>query len=1190
MNSIRRLAQGDFELRPPKMIKIPDSLCEEIRIGRRNHFKIEMEADQPLVVKASATDSRVQLAGTGSGKNAVCIEVEVISRGEKEDDGIECEIDCETNAGEFVIPCLFTFVRPYPEADGKKITTIQEFAALNEKNPQKAAEIFRSEDFCALTEPGSREDMLHQALAAQPDSRLAVEEFLTAVSAKQPVRITAALSEDKITCTGDTSVTLTLTANVSGYARCDIKVDDPFLSCDVDSADTDSFKDRRLEIPLTVEAAALHGGVNFGHVRVTCEGRTQELTLRVKRAGSPTTDSEEKKRHAERRLLSIRLTEEYLLYRTGKQSDEQWRSTCTQLVSQQLEKDPEDLQANLYRALLYARSGQNDEGGRIMQILQPRIEKEYKNKSLMYFYSLYVLAAIYSRKDFDDEVRQTIQDSFDKGLNAWQMLWMAYQLDKGSSKNNSLWLARMKDAASRGCSSPVLYLEAIAILNQDPLLLRVLNTFERQVLLFGCRYSVITQPLALQAVELSSRASQMDKSDEKLLIALNKVFDDDRILTGLVRMLIREGRRGKEWFPYYEKAVLRGLNITRLFEYYAMSLEPGRNLRLPKSVLLYFKFGCEGLDEDTTARIYSYVICHGSDSIQEEYRTAILKFAASALKAGCLSPDLAICYKYLYEHGTADPELVPQAFRAVSSYRVATSDPEADCLVLVTKELKSETRIPLENGTAFLPVITDHNAFVFEDARGNRKIGTVNYEMEAVFPDFQIAESDQLMCLSDPLYQICFFSQHSGEEASQDTIAAFSGPLMGSGFISDWEKAQIFSWRTAYFDRYGKIPDMPDDKIVLPLETAQRVIRMFSQHGYFAEAGMTAGQYGVDGMDPGTVLSLATGLIAMNEGEDSDQTTDLCAYAFAGGCFDERSLQCLQKNAAGSSRNLYEIFRVCRENSVATPDLSQRLISQILITRSRQVHLGEVFTAYYRSAGDSIVTRAFLNSQAYDSFASGEKAEPVFYSVARERILAGSARTPDIIKLAVLKHDGEEAFRGLSEEDLALDQEILDELIQEKRVFPFFSTLSSHLTLPPEVLDKTIAQYRGNPGNDVELTFQITDLSGNTGTTQTIRMKEQICGICTAAFVLFPGETLTGTFAEKAPDGTVRQTPVTLVRKDLPSDGGRFQLLGEAFEAWKSHDTGKLKTRLRQILTDDYLVRELFAVLPEKGEEDASVK
>ena len=1188
MNSIRRLSQGDFNLRPPKIVKIPDSLCEEVRIGRRNRFAFSIEADGPLEVKASSSDLRVKLTDAVRSGNTVTIGFEVNSRGETEDGGIECQIACETSAGEFVIPCLFTFVRPYPEAEGKRIQNIRDFALLAEKDPAAAASVFESEDFEALTQPGSREDLLHKALVRQADKRQAVEEFLTAMSAKQPVKIHAALSEEKVTCTADTHVRLNLSASGPGYAKIRILTDDAFLSCDAGELDTGAFENGKWSTDLVIKAEKLHAGINYGRVRVVSGGRAQDLTLTARRSGVSLTDSEERKEHTEKRLLSLRLTEEYLMFRTGKQSEEEWKKTSTQLVSQRLASDPEDLNASLCRALLYARNGQTEEAGKMMQILQPRIEREYKNRSLLYYCSLYVLSAIYSRKEFDDEVKRTLQDSFDKGLNAWQMLWMICQLDKSSEKNSSLWLTRMKDAYTRGCSSPVLYLEALQILNQDPLLLRVLNTFERQVILFGCRYSVISEPLALQAVDLASRGSSGDAADERLLVALNKVIDDDRILTGLVRLLIREGRRGRSWFPYYEKAVLRGLNITRLYEYYAMSLDPGRDIRLPKSVLLYFKFGCEGLDAGTTARIYSYVIRHGTESIREEYRPAILKFTSDALASGSLSTDLAVCCRYLYEHGTPDPALAPQAFRAVSSYRVSTSDPKADSIVLLTRELKSEVRIGLSGGEAFLPVITDHTAFVFEDADGNRKIGTVNYEMEAVFPDVHIAESDQLMCLPDPLYQICFFSQHSHEEASQDTIASFSGSLMGSPLISDWEKALIFSWRTAYFDKYGKIPDLPDDHMELTADTAHRVIRLFSQHGYFQEAAATAEDYGVDGMDPGTVLALATGFIAMKNGEDDELTTQLCAYAFAGGCYDERSLRCLQRCAEGSSKQLYDIFAACRENGVEAPDLEERLISQMLVTHSRQPHLGEVFTAYLRHSSDTAVTRAFLNAQAYDSFVLGEKCEPVFFTAARDRIRRRNGRTPDLIRLALLKHDGEEHFRGLDEEDLALDQEILDEMVRAKRSFAFFDTLAGTLSLPPDVMDKTVVTYRAEPGSDVSLTYQVTDILGNAGKPRTMRVKEQICGICTAAFVLFPGESITGTFSETFPDGTLRETPVQLAAKEIPEEAGRFGMLAGAFAAWKGHDTGKMKSRLRQILTDDYCVRELFTVLPEKGEEDAA--
>lgn len=69
----------------------------------------------------------------------------------------------------------------------------------------------------------------------------------------------------------------------------------------------------------------------------------------------------------------------------------------------------------------------------------------------------------------------------------------AFYLNSDTENNKSIRLVRIKDIVNDGCTSPVIYLEAINILNAQPVLLRVLNKFEIKVINFGCRYGIINE-------------------------------------------------------------------------------------------------------------------------------------------------------------------------------------------------------------------------------------------------------------------------------------------------------------------------------------------------------------------------------------------------------------------------------------------------------------------------------------------------------------------------------------------------------------------------------------------------------------------------------------------------------------------------------------------------------------------------
>ena len=76
-------------------------------------------------------------------------------------------------------------------------------------------------------------------------------------------------------------------------------------------------------------------------------------------------------------------------------------------------------------------------------------------------------------------------------------------------------------------------------------------------------------------VEIADVVANEKNININTLIILKKIYDKyekDEILTVLVTQMVRMGMTGENCFEIYEKGVLRGLKITRLYEFYIASM------------------------------------------------------------------------------------------------------------------------------------------------------------------------------------------------------------------------------------------------------------------------------------------------------------------------------------------------------------------------------------------------------------------------------------------------------------------------------------------------------------------------------------------------------------------------------------------------------------------------------------------
>ena len=77
---------------------------------------------------------------------------------------------------------------------------------------------------------------------------------------------------------------------------------------------------------------------------------------------------------------------------------------------------------------------------------------------------------------------------------------------------------------------------------------------------------------------MAVRITDKNASNSKIELLKNiyKIYEKDEVLTSIISYLICAGSISRESNIYYEKGILRGIKITRLYEYYIKSLDKNK--------------------------------------------------------------------------------------------------------------------------------------------------------------------------------------------------------------------------------------------------------------------------------------------------------------------------------------------------------------------------------------------------------------------------------------------------------------------------------------------------------------------------------------------------------------------------------------------------------------------------------------
>ncbi len=1152
---INRYARGVFDYEQPKL-DITEYYIEK-RIDTNSTYKgtlcLNVKNDRVAKGIVHSTNSQVKLIETGFDGNENTISYYVDASEIDEKRNIEGKFEIVSDAGEYEIAYLFKVTEKTVDTSIGEIKNLFHFANLAQFNPEQAEKLFVS-DYFKKVFVGNDVALLniYEGLIMDANKHNALEEFLVAIHKKTRVRSHISKSQINFDRLYDTvKDSIVIYKDVWGYVEYNVSTDADFIRLEDSHIDSEQFAANKYELEYYVDYDKLHAGKNFGKIIIENDYQKIECAITATRNDyMPRINSEYKRYYLE--LIKV-----YIDFRTKKIDFAKWIQISMKCIRAMQKLDNSDMYIKLFEVHLLLAQKDTEKAKELIDSVKEAIY-EYRHSNVeLYSFLLYENSLFNKDAVYASQVCQTVKEYFEKDYDRWQLLWILCYLDEENEKNKSLKLIRIKEQFQKGCHSPIMYIEALNAFNEMPTLLRVINEFELQVINFGCKQGAISEKLAMQIADVAQNSTFFNKTLFNVLATLYKMYENTNILTTMCTLLIRYNKLGPAYYPWYAKSIALGLKITSLYENYLYSRMTTDMSPLPKMLLMYFKYN-NSLDYTKMAYLLANVILNKNKNLSdfENYRPIIERFAFEQLEKQRINDDLAIIYNLLLSNDNVVKSIGEKAFNTFFVHKFECKDERVKCVIIRHKELDVERKIPFVNGVAYGEIFTNDALVMLETYSGRRYINTIPYVSTMLLDADHHAIAADLQ--EDNLYKIIYLCEYNNlyQNGSKSMIDYYKKAVNSIQIKGSYKNKLVESIIEYYYDNY--------ENENIELELANIDIETLSQYskvkyleicimsGLYDKASQVISKVAYEQINSKRLLKLCSRL-ANEEKVNENLLVSLAIVAYRDGKYDENTLKVLNQYYNGSTKEMVDIYNSAKSFYVETPQLAERIIEQALFSGVYVSKIFKIFRCYYDNGAKERLLEAFIGYYAYNYFVKLKMVDEIVFELIEGMVYAKK----DVIlvaKLALLKYYSE--LHELSEERISIVEELITELARGNIVFDFYRKFSDKITLPYNVIDKTVIEYRTNPKNRVVIHY-LEESNDDMVSYVVEDMHHIIEGIFIKQFVVFYGEEIKYYITEEYNEKEELTESSNILNETIEYSEGRFDkindmLIGNHMEDIKS--------------------------------------
>lgn len=1172
------------KLLPEEEISMLEISCDEIRQSLKEEkvqgsFYVSSTTDRVVKGKVLVSDPRVQCR-------------ESVFQGEKVEisyyfDGSDMEKEeivsgffvLITNFGEYEIPFEFSYPKEELSSSLGEIKNLFHFTNLARTNWEEAYKLYFSPGFKDILKNADREyTEIYRGLSGKVREQY-MDEFLHAIHKKTPVAYeakTQLLTAENIY--ESHCMEFPIEKKGWGYVCLSIETEGEFLSLEKKKILEEDFKGNEYQLPVYVDVKKLHQGKNWGEIIIrspydvikvpvlVCQNQHHRMRTAI-----------EKRKNA--KWLNSRLTNIYIQFRSKKMAALRFKKESEEILDALQKSDERNPLTKLYAAHLYITQEKYHEAKWFLDRALKNIREEAE--PVIYAYYLYLTTLITKDKEYVMEVKDKIEQLYYRYDDVWQIAWLWMYLSKELHGNAQKKWDFLKEVFQKGCTSPVMYTEAVLLLDYQPTLLMELGETEIRILRFGQKRGMLSAQVKGIIQYLALKEKEFSKPVYELLKAMGKEEENPELLQAICSLLIKGNKVGKPYFKWYEKTILAEIKITRLYEYYMMSLDQEKEIDIPRMVLMYFSYQTE-INSDYAAYLYRYVY-ENREYMQDlyfAYAPSMERYLLKKLYSGKISQDLGYLYEEIILPKMMTEDNAKALAKVMFTHCLINQGTSGEKIIVIYSQLEKEEEYSCGNKKTEVQLYNRGYSIYRQDKEGNRfllkeeqiPISYMNIKKTSKYIRAWVQED-----LGLALY-LCD-SGRDWQNITPEKEPHFKY-LSVCDKVSSQDRMEIRSQLLDFYydaDMIEKLDASLEEMIPasVALQDRKKLIHYLVIRGFYEKAYDFIRIYGTEHIEPKDLVRITTYMLEENQGEESILLWYVYT-AFIKDKYNPSMLQYLVQKFQGSSKVMYNIFKAAREFELETFELCERLLTQILTTRAYIGDETEIFKAYVAGGPNTNVEAAFLTYRAVEYMKEDRIIAP-YLILDIGRVYRRGYQLPLVTHLAYLRYFAENK-EDRANADESILQEFLQEIVVEREMLLPFIQEYADMPGMEAMADKTFISYKTQPKSRVVIHYLKNRESREKEGYRKEEMKEVYFGVYVKEFVLFYGEELQYYITEEQ-ENQEQLTQSGVLQKEENKEygrGSRFRMINEMAIGETLQDYDSVKQILEEYWKTEFVADKVF--------------
>lgn len=1092
----------------------------------------------------------------------------------------------ETQEGEFVVVCnqcchRFSFhvtvSKQYMETSMGVIRNLYDFSVLAKENWKEAYQLFYHNSFSNIIKTKElKEAMIYRGIVSAKPSNQNLEEFLVGIRKKAKIHYSVKKKSYLFTeFLESIKETIEIVKDSWGYLELEIVSDCEFLIPSKNKITTEDFIGSTCLLDFIIDYDKLHAGRNYGEILIRGLYHNEEITFEVYRGRQKTPDAQRK----EIKECKVDIMELYQAYRLKKIVTGVWANETVDVLNHLHALEPGEWMYPLMKAQAFIINRQRQEAEWILDDFKRNWSER---RTPMWGYYLYLMTLLEREPSYVDRMTKEIEVIFHENPDSVLLFWVLLFLKEEYYNNNARKLKAIEYWVKKGCSSPFLYIEAYYLLWQDPYLLRKLGTFEVRVLRWAIRHQALTKDIADQIFSVVEGTKHFSAVTYQLMCEAYKVNEKPIYIGMICSYLIKGQQYGTLYHGWYEKGIELNLRITGLYEAYLLSMDDRKIVTVPKIIQMYFQYE-NSLPYKKMAVLYNNIIASKevNEQVYHKYRKAIGKFAMEQVELGHMDDNLAVLYTDMLDLGLVNSEIAHALAKILYTHKLIVMDTGMVRVLIYQKQMKEPQIIPLVGQTAYFQLYSQEYVVVFEDAKGRRFAGSVEYQIQGLMDTGKYLSKCLELAPNELSYIIAYFdSKQNYLNFEKEDERYFPRILFGTEFsasyLAEIVPQMIRFYRTREFDGTIKRYLEEADIEVMPVLTRRYLMELLVENRIYDKAYMLVNEYGIDQIGVATRVALASHMIEQYAYEEDEFLLQFTEQSFLLGKYNDVMLDYLARFYNGPTDVMCNLWEKVKQFEIGNSlELEERILVQMLYEEQMLPIADDVFYSYYTNGGRELVILAYLSYCAHEYFVLDNITQEFVFQMIEAGFLRGMELN-DACKLALLKHLSE--VKQANAQQVDIQDQLLAEFTCRNMNFAFYKKLDQRLVMKYHFYDKVFLEYRANPRKHVVLHYSM-DEDGNEFVAED--MPDVYDGIFVKAFVMFFGDVVQYYISEEYKSQVEVTESNRITNNDVygQKDVSRYNLLNQMIISETLQEESSLYHNMKQYAGYDEVTRKVFQLL-----------